>query len=122
MSERNEEQPAYDPSLAVLDFYDSWAKSWSDAMSRTVANRDLAELMGWQVSTAFGLLAWTRRQIGGLVSFSLRQMNMPSRSEVLALGERLTRLEMALDDLDAKLDDMRDHFYAGEGLEPFLDQ
>jgi hypothetical protein len=122
MSERNEEQPAYDPSLAVLDFYDSWTRSWSETMSQAVANRGLAELMGWQVSTAFGLLAWTRRQIGGLVTFSLRQLNMPTRSEVLALGERLTRLEMALDDLDAKLDDMRDHFSAAEGTELPLDQ
>jgi hypothetical protein len=34
----------------------------------------------------------------------LAQMNMPSREDVLALSQRLTRIEMVLDDLGAAMD------------------
>jgi hypothetical protein len=39
-----------------------------------------------------------------LVTRALAQSNMPSREDVLNLAERLTNLEMRLDDIDAKLD------------------
>jgi hypothetical protein len=32
---------------------------------------------------------------------------MPSRTEVLSLSERLTNVELRLDDLDAKIDEIR---------------
>ncbi len=37
----------------------------------------------------------------------LAALNIPSRAEVLALSQRLTRIEMALDDLGAGLDEVR---------------
>jgi len=37
----------------------------------------------------------------------LAALNVPSRAEVLALSQRLTRIEMALDDLGAGLDEIR---------------
>jgi hypothetical protein len=37
---------------------------------------------------------------------SLRQLNMPTREDFVGLAERLTHIEMRLDDLDAKLDEM----------------
>ena len=38
----------------------------------------------------------------------LQQMNLPTRKEVITMSERLTKLEMAMDDLDAKLDEILD--------------
>ena len=37
----------------------------------------------------------------------LAQLNMPSREDVLALSQRLTRIEMVLDDLGAGMDQLR---------------
>ena len=37
----------------------------------------------------------------------LEKLNMPSRQDVLALSQRLTRLEMVLDDVGAGLDQLR---------------
>jgi hypothetical protein len=37
----------------------------------------------------------------------LAALNVPSRTEVLALSQRLTRLEMALDDIAAGVEDIR---------------
>jgi hypothetical protein len=36
----------------------------------------------------------------------LTSLNMPVRTDVISLAERLTNVEMRLDDLDAKLDDI----------------
>jgi hypothetical protein len=38
----------------------------------------------------------------------LRQMSLPTRSEVLSLAERITRMEMTLDDIEAKMDEALD--------------
>ena len=38
----------------------------------------------------------------------LQQMNLPTRTEVISMAERLTKIEMAMDDLDAKLDEVLD--------------
>jgi hypothetical protein len=35
---------------------------------------------------------------------TLQQLSMPSRPDVIALAERVTNIEMKLDDIDAKLD------------------
>jgi polyhydroxyalkanoate synthesis regulator phasin len=42
----------------------------------------------------------------------LQQMSLPTRKEVVSLAERLTKIEMRLDDLDAKLDEVLDHLKA----------
>jgi hypothetical protein len=38
---------------------------------------------------------------------TLEQMGMPSRADVLSIAERMTNIEMRLDDLDAKLDNIQ---------------
>ena len=37
----------------------------------------------------------------------LTRLNMPLRTDVISLAERLTNVEMRLDDLDSKLDDIQ---------------
>ena len=48
-----------------------------------------------------------RRRTKRVMSRLLSQINMPSRTDVLALSTRLTHIEMALDDLSAAVDTMR---------------
>jgi hypothetical protein len=38
---------------------------------------------------------------------TLEQMAMPSRADILSIAERMTNIEMRLDDLDAKLDNIQ---------------
>jgi len=38
---------------------------------------------------------------------TLALLNMPTRSDVSSLAERLTNIELRLDDLDARLDEIR---------------
>jgi hypothetical protein len=37
---------------------------------------------------------------------ALEQLSMPSRADLISLAERFTNLEMRLDDMDAKLDEL----------------
>ena len=56
-----------------------------------------------------GLLATAllREQREAAMSALLAQLNMPSREDVLTLSQRLTRIEMTLDDLGAGMDQLR---------------
>jgi len=108
MSEQKPEQPEVDPFAQVIQFYDTWAKSWADVMSQTVASKGFADSMGRQLEGSLDALALARRQVGQLMEQYLRQMNLPTRSEVIGIAERLTKIEMAMDDLDAKLDEVLD--------------
>ena len=39
----------------------------------------------------------------------LTQLNMPTRNDVTRLAERLTNIEMRLDDMEAKIEGMQRH-------------
>jgi SMC interacting uncharacterized protein involved in chromosome segregation len=46
-----------------------------------------------------------RKVIESTMTQVLTQLNLPMRSDITGLGERLTHIEMRLDDLEAKLDE-----------------
>jgi hypothetical protein len=48
-----------------------------------------------------------RKKSDAAMADLLAALNVPSRADVLALSQRLTRIEMALDDLAAGLDEIR---------------
>jgi hypothetical protein len=51
--------------------------------------------------------AMFRRATESAMADVLANLNIPSRTEVLALSQRLTRIEMALDDVGAGMDQIR---------------
>ena len=102
------EQPEADPFASMIQFYDTWARSWADVMSQTVASKGFADSMGRQLEGSLDALTLVRRQVSELMEQYLRQMNLPTRREVISMAERLTKMEMAMDDLDAKLDEVLD--------------
>jgi hypothetical protein len=118
-ADKDEEQAgdktAADPFAQMFQFYDAFAKSWASVMSETVASRSFADSMGKQVESSLDAVALMRRQMGELMEQYLQQMSLPTRKEVVGIAERLTRLEMAVDDLDAKLDDVLDLLKAKHG-------
>ncbi len=108
MSDKEQEQKQVDPFAQMVQFYDTWSKTWAQAMSEAVSSKSFAESMGQHIEGALETWGLMRKQMNDLMAQSLRQMNLPTRDEVLNLAERLTRVEMALDDLDAKLDQILD--------------
>jgi polyhydroxyalkanoate synthesis regulator phasin len=49
-----------------------------------------------------------RRQMSEIMEQSLQQMSLPTRKEVVSIAERMTNIEMRLDDMEAKLDEVLD--------------
>jgi polyhydroxyalkanoic acid synthase PhaR subunit len=114
MSESKSHQPAFDPFEIWKPFQDAWAK----ALSESVSSEDFAKAMGKSLDEYLQTYAPMRQQMEKLVERYLQQLNMPTRNEVISLAERLTNIEMRLDDLDAKLDDILDQFKTARAASP----
>lgn len=106
--ELESEKAIIDPLAQMFQFYDTFAKSWSGVMSEAVASKSFAESMGKQMESSLDTMTLMRRQMGDFMEQYLQQISLPTRKEVLSIAKRLTHLEMALDDLDAKMDEVLD--------------
>lgn len=97
-----------DPFAQMFQFYDSFQKSWSGIISETVSSKSFAESMGQQLESSLDSMTLFRRQFGDIMEKYLQQMSLPTRKEVISIAKRLTQLEMVMDDLNAKMDDVLD--------------
>ncbi len=108
MDSEQPEESQLDPFKEWVQFWDSWTKAWSEPMSDAVASKGFAESMGQQIEGAMEATAMMRQQVGGVMRQVLQQMSVPTRQDVIRLAERLTNMEMRLDDVDAKTDEILD--------------
>ena len=112
MSEHEPEKPQFDPFAPWIEFTDRWMKSWSGVMSEMVASETFATSMGEQLESMLEATKLVRRQMKVSMEQYLQQMNLPTREQVVGLAERLTNVEMRLDDLEAKADESLDRLKA----------
>ena len=77
-------------------------------MSGAVASKGVAEAMGQQMEGSLEALTLWRKQMGTVFEQYLQQMSLPTKSQIVSLAERLTNVEMAIQDLDEKLDELLD--------------
>ncbi|MBU0490715.1 MAG: hypothetical protein KKA73_07505 [Chloroflexi bacterium] len=106
------EPPAPDPLQPWIQFWETWSQSWSKALSDTAASEAFAESMGQHAEIYLQATALVRRQMQEVMEQTMHQMSVPTRDDVIRLGERLTHIEMRLDDLDAKADEVLDRLKA----------
>jgi polyhydroxyalkanoic acid synthase PhaR subunit len=108
MSDENNkhEKQEFEPFAQMIQFYDAMSKTWSKAMSEAVASESFAKSMGEQLEGSLDTLSLIQNQMGAITEKYLEQMNLPTRKDLISLGERLTRIEMVIDDLDSKLDEV----------------
>jgi hypothetical protein len=89
------------PWRGVRDAYlDAWAKSMVD----TVNTEAYAQATGTMLDTYLSVSAPFREAIEKAMLKTLGQLAMPSRADIVSIAERMTNIEMRLDDMDAKLD------------------
>ena len=93
-----------EPLRGVRDVYlDAWAKSMVD-----MVNTDAyAQATGTILDTYLTVSTPFREAVEKAMLKTLEQLAMPSRADVVSIAERMTNIEMRLDDLDAKLDVIR---------------
>ena len=103
-----------EPWRGVRDIYlDAWGKSMVD-MVNTEA---YAEATGAMLDTYLTVSTPFREAVEKAMLKTLEQLAMPSRADVVSIAERMTNIEMRLDDMDAKLDNLR-RMIAQDGSAP----
>lgn len=85
---------------------DASLDSWSKMMIDTVNSDEYSSTTGQWLDTYLTLSQPFRRLIDLMMTQVLTNLNMPMRTDVTSLAERLTNIETRLDDQDAKLDDI----------------
>ena len=103
----SEEAKGFDVSKALRDARDAAMDAWAKATLRLTSSHEYQRLSGAISKPMLLATAFFRQTTEGVMSELLARFNMPSREEVLSLSQRLTRIEMALDDLGAGLDQLR---------------
>jgi len=111
--DKKQEETPIAPFAQMFKFYDNFQKSWSSVMSETVSSQSFAESMGAQLESSLDSMTLFQRQFGDIMEQYLQQMSLPTRKEVLSIAKRLTQLEMAMDDLNAKMDELLDVVKSG---------
>ncbi|MCU0491559.1 MAG: hypothetical protein MUD01_08225 [Chloroflexaceae bacterium] len=95
-----------DPLGIWRTWRDTNLDAWAKGMSNIVTTDAFAQAMGAQINAYLATSAPLQKFVEQYMESYLGRLNMPSRSEVVGLSQRLTNLEMRLDDLDAKTDQM----------------
>ncbi len=101
----SEQYDVFDPTGMFKTMRDANTDAWAKAMVQLVNTEAYAQ------ATALMLDAWLaqsgpfRKALEAAMTQMLTKLQMPTRGDVISLAERLTNIEMRLDDLDAKLDE-----------------
>jgi hypothetical protein len=106
MSDSNRGEKPFDPFEAWRGMRTASLDAWAKAMVQTVNTDAYAESSGVMLETYLTALAPFKEFLEKTMLQVLQQLNMPSRMDFSSIAERMTNIEMRLDDLDVKLDGM----------------
>lgn len=107
MSQPNEVPNPFDPFSFWRTTQNASLEAWSKAMIDLVNTEAYAEATGHILDSYLSASVPMRKVVEQAMAQVLGQVNMPTRAEVLSLAERMTNIEMRLDDLDARFDMMQ---------------
>jgi Poly(R)-hydroxyalkanoic acid synthase subunit (PHA_synth_III_E) len=104
MSESNNDGKPFDPLEAWRGMRDVGMDAWAKAMTEAVNSEEYAKTSGAMMDAYLTASIPLREVLEKAMAQALQQMNMPTRADFISLAERLTQVEMSLDDMDAKLE------------------
>jgi hypothetical protein len=94
----------FDPLETWRNMRDATLDAWSKAMVEAVNSEAYASATGAMLDASLSASAPFREALEKSMVQTLLMLNLPSRADFESLAERMTHLEMRLDDIDAKLD------------------
>jgi len=94
----------FDPMEPWRGMRDAYLDAWAKGMVEMVNSDAYAQATGAMLDSYLTVSAPFREAIEKAMLKTLEQLAMPSRADVVSIAERMTNIEMRLDDLDAKLD------------------
>jgi len=104
MSDKPESSKPFDPLEAWKNMRDASLEAWAKVMTEAVNTDAYASAMGAMLNMSLSASAPFREALQKSMVQALQQMGLPTRADFESLAERMTNLEMRLDDIDAKLD------------------
>ena len=97
-------QQGFDPIKMMRESRDNLLNVMAEMTLRVTSSRPYFVISSALSRPALFATAVSRKLTTAATSQFLAQMNMPSREDVLMLSQRLTRMEMVLDDISAAMD------------------
>jgi len=94
----------FDPMGVFRQMRDAYLDVWAKTMVDTVNTEAYAKATGSMLDAYLAVSSPFREAVEKAMLQALQQLSMPSRVDFVSLAERLTNVEMRLDDMDAKLD------------------
>jgi hypothetical protein len=98
---------AFDPMEPFRGMRDAYMDVWAKTMVDMVNSDAYAQATGTMLDSYLTVSAPFREAVEKAMLKTLEQLTMPSRADITSLAERLTHIELRLDDLDAKLDEFK---------------
>jgi len=80
--------------------------AWAKGMATMVNTEGFSKALGLQLDTMLAATAPMQKTITQSMEAYLAQANLPSRAEVISLAQRMTNIEMRLDDMDAQINEV----------------
>lgn len=112
MSQRPEDNNPFDPFGAWKSMRDTNIEAWSKMMQQIVNSEAYAQSTGALLDAYLTTSAPFRKLIEQTMTQVLEQVNMPTRADVTRLAERLTNIEMRLDDMEAAVRTVQESTHA----------
>jgi hypothetical protein len=107
MTQKSSDMNPLDPTAIFRSMRDTGMDAWSKIMIQMVNSEAYAQVSSAMLDAWMTSSAPFRKVVKSTMTQTLTQLNMPTRSDIIVLAERLTHIELRLDDLDAKLDEPR---------------
>ncbi len=104
MSENRNSFDMTDPLGIWRSFRDANMDAWAKAMANLVNTEAFAQYLGVYLDTYLATSAPFQKAVERYMERYLASLSMPARGDVTSLAQRMTNMEMRLDDLDAKID------------------
>ena len=92
-----------DPLRIWREWYQKSEKQWSDGLTQLLGNDRIAKSTGKYAQEAVQL----QRMFAELMAQSLATLNIPARSDILALSERMGQLEDAMAGVQVEVRQLR---------------
>ncbi len=104
--EASKNSKPFDPMEPWRGMRDAYLDAWAKTMVDMVNTEAYAQASGTMLDTYLTVSAPFREAVEKAMLKTLEQLAMPSRNDIISIAERMTNIEMRLDDLDAKIDAM----------------
>jgi polyhydroxyalkanoic acid synthase PhaR subunit len=102
--EASKNNKPFDPMEPWRDMRDAYLDVWAKTMVEMVNSEAYSQATGVMLDTYLTASAPFREAVEKAMLKTLEQLAMPTRNDVISIAERMTNIEMRLDDLDAKID------------------